>query len=105
VIARTTVQHIVRDDYVNDNFKSEIESFDRSVDDRLSDQNFMADPADGFYIQDKLDDVTNGIARVKEGYGDMITPNKLDANDINDNVIDKYLNTELILDVDTGSKR
>ena len=93
MIARTKVHHVV------------CESFDRSVNDRLSDQDFMADPADGFYIQDKSDDVPNGIAHFNEDYGDMITPNKLDANDINDNVIDKYLNTELIFDVNTGSKR
>jgi hypothetical protein len=28
----------------------------------------MADPTDGFYIQDKLDDVPNGIVRVQEDH-------------------------------------
>jgi hypothetical protein len=28
VIARTTVQHVVRDDYLNDDVKDDIESFD-----------------------------------------------------------------------------
>ena len=29
IIARTTVQHVVREDYLNDNVKLEIERFDR----------------------------------------------------------------------------
>jgi hypothetical protein len=99
VIARTTVQHVVRDDYLNDDVKRDIESFDRSVEERLSDQNFMADPADGFYIQDEPDKVLNDIARTEKDYGDMTTPDTLDADDINDDVINKYLNAELIFDV------
>jgi hypothetical protein len=51
----------------------------------------MAVPADGFYIQDEPDKMPNGIARTEEDYGDMTTPDKLDADDINDNAIDKYL--------------
>jgi hypothetical protein len=51
----------------------------------------MADPTNGFYIQDKPDKVPNGIARTEEGYGDMIIPDTLDADGINDNVIDKSL--------------
>jgi hypothetical protein len=57
VIARTTVQHVVRDDYLNKNdIRREIERFDQLVDERLSDQNFIADGHDGFYIQDELTD-------------------------------------------------
>jgi hypothetical protein len=105
VIARTTVQHVVRDDYLNNDVKGDIESFDRSVDERLSDHNFMADPAGGFYIQDEPDEMPNGIARTEDDYGDMVIPDTLDADDINDDMIDKYLNAELIFDVGTGSER
>ena len=106
VIARTTVQHVVLDDYLNDDVKHDIESFDRSVEERLLDQNFMADPADLSSIQDKPDKVPNGIARTMEEYGDMtITDMLLDANDIKDDVIDKYLNSELLFSVGTGSER
>jgi hypothetical protein len=38
------------------------------------------------YIQDKFDEVPNGIARPEEDYGDMTTPDMLDADDINDNI-------------------
>ncbi len=47
----------------------------------------------------------NGLARTEEDYGDMIIPETLVADDINDDVIDKYLNAELIFDVGTGSER
>ena len=46
----------------------------------------MADPANGFYIQDKPGKVPNGIARTKEDYGEMTISDRLDADDINDNV-------------------
>ena len=74
LIARTTVQHVVSDNYLNNDVKRDFESFNRSVEERLSDQNFMADPADGFYIQDKRDNVPNGKARTEEDNGDMIIP-------------------------------
>jgi hypothetical protein len=41
VIACTTVQHVVRDNYLNNDVKRNIESFDRSIKERLLDQNFM----------------------------------------------------------------
>ncbi len=104
MIARATVQHIVRDDYLDDDVKCNFESFNQSVEEQLSDQKFMADPPEGFYIQDKPDKVPNGIARTDEDYGDMIIPDTLDADDIHDNVIDKYLNAELMFDVTLGNK-
>ena len=48
----------------------------------------MADPADGIYIQVKPNKVPSGIACTEEDYGDMTTPDTLDADDINDDVID-----------------
>jgi len=105
VIARTTVQHVERDDYLNDDVKRDIKSFDRSVEERPLDQNFMADPANGFISKNEPDDLLNGIAHTKEDYGDMTAPDMLDANDISDNVINKYLNAELIFNIGTCSKR
>ncbi len=64
----------------------------------------FANPADGFYIQEEPDEVPNGIARTKEDYGDITTPDTLDADDINHNVIDRYWITELIFDISTCSK-
>jgi hypothetical protein len=105
VIARTTVQHVVRDDYVNEDVRHEIERFDQSIEERLSDQNFIAADTQGFYIQDELADVPTGIIRAEEDYGDMATADALDADDIDDDLLDKYLNAELIFDVGTGNER
>ena len=35
----------------------------------------------------------------------MLVPEAMDADDIDDEILDKYLNTELIFDVGTGSER
>ncbi len=46
----------------------------------------------------------NGKARTEEDYGDMTTPDTLDTDDINDDVINKHLYAELKFDVGTGSE-
>ena len=56
IIACRTVQHVVRDDNLNDDVKLEIERFDRSVEDQLSDQNFIPHDQNGFFIQDPNND-------------------------------------------------
>jgi hypothetical protein len=105
VIARTTVQQVERDVYLNDQVKRVIESFDCSVDEGLSDQNFMADPSNGIYIQGEYDKAPNGIAHAEADYDDMTTSDTLDTDDINGSIIDQNLNVELIFDVGTGSER
>ena len=106
VIARTTVQHVVRNDHLNDDVKREVERFNRAIEEHLSDQNFIAGDADGFFIQDKLADMPTGVVTGTEvDYGDMTIPNAMDdANKIDEKMLDKYLNAELIFDVGTGSK-
>ncbi len=46
VIARTTVQHVVRDDYLSDEIKHDIERFDRAIEEGLSDRNFISGKSD-----------------------------------------------------------
>ena len=104
VIARTTVQHVVREDYVNDDTRSQIEHFDRAVEERLSDHDFILHEPNDFYIQDELTD-DNCVARNEEGYNDMNVPEAIEADDMDDEFMDKYLNAELIFDVGTGSER
>jgi hypothetical protein len=109
VIARTTVQHVMREDILNKDVRRNVEAFDRNVEERLNDQGFMdQDPNATFFLPDE--DVicrTGGVTTTpaaKKG-GDMLTPDALEANDVDDEVLDKYLNTELILDMGTGAKR
>jgi hypothetical protein len=101
IIARTTVQHVVREDYLNDDVELESERFDRSVEDRLSDQNFTLHDQNGFYIQD--DKAPTTIR--EEDYGDMSLPETPDVDDVDDDLMDKYLNAELIFDIGTGHER
>ena len=89
MIARTTVQHVIREDYLNTDTMREIERFDSAVEERMSDQNFMIDDPDGFYIQDELDELPIGVTNVEENYGDMLVPEAMDADDIDDEILDK----------------
>ena len=97
------VQHVVCDDFLNNDIRRKSERFDQSIDERLSDQNFMAGGHDGFYIQDELTDTPTDIARPEEDVH-MSTFDTLEADDINNVIIDKYLNAELIFDVGTDSE-
>ena len=97
------MQHVVRDDYLNDDVNAELDQFDRSVEDRLSDQNFRLNEPNDFYIQDEPDDVSGVICEVD--YGDMHLPETLEADDLDDSTLDKSLNAELIFDVGTIVKR
>ena len=104
MIAWTTVQHVVREDYLNEDVKIELDRFDRSVDDRLLEDNFALDKPHDFYIQDEPDDAS-GVARETD-YGDMALPETPEADDVDNDLMDKYLNTdELIFDVGTGHER
>ncbi len=46
----------------------------------------------------------SNIAQAEEDYGNMTTPETLDADDIDDKMLEKYLNAELIFDVGTGNE-
>ena len=71
---------------------------------RLSDHDFILHEPNDFYIQDELADDVD-IARNEEDYDDMDIPETMEADDIDDEITDKYLNAELIFDVGTGSER
>jgi Reverse transcriptase (RNA-dependent DNA polymerase) len=110
VIARTTVQHVTREDLLNDDVKVEVNRFDQAVCERLNEQGFLAQNADAsFFLQDEDDNSGLGAATVTTPtdaeYGDMLTADALESDDIDEEAIDKYLNAELIFDVGTGSER
>ncbi len=87
----------------------QVEEFERDVDERLNDQGFMAqDPSATFFLQDN-DNMHNAAGGVittvtMDEYGDTLTPDALEGDDVDDEVIDKYLNTELI-GMGTGAER
>ena len=89
VIARRTVQHVVREDYLNDDVKMELDRFDKSVDDRLLGDNFVLGKPHDFYIKDEPDDAP-GVVRETD-YGDMNLPVTPEVDDGDDDLMDKYL--------------
>ena len=98
------MQHVVREDYLNADVKLELERFDHSIEDRLSDQNFALDDPNKFYIQD--DPADEPTVTREDDYGDMNLPETPESDDdVDDGLMDKYLNAELILDVGTSNER
>ena len=106
VIARTTVQYVVHEDVLNDDVKRQIERFNTAIEDRLSEDGFLNPDVQDFFMQDEDDTYADGGAvPPDEDYGDMLVPEALEADEIGDDVIDKYSNAELVFDVGTGSER
>ena len=111
VIARTTVQHVTREDLLNNETRQQVEDFDRSVEERLNKQGFLAQDADiSFFLQDEIDSdgpgvVTTVMVPTNDEYGDMLTSESPEADDIGQELMDKYLNAELIFDTGIGSER
>ena len=109
IIARTSVQHVTRDDLLNEDIKKQIEDFDMDVEERLDEQNFFTEDANDatFFLQDEEEPSIfgGGVTTTDEEYGDMNMEEALEADDIDDEAVDKYLNAELIFDVGSGSER
>ena len=70
VLARTTVQHVIELDLRTDEMKAKVQAFDKALEDRLNDANFIAENADneGFYMEDVVfdDDEMNEINAVEQ---------------------------------------
>jgi hypothetical protein len=109
VIARTTVQHVVRDEYLDTRIGEQINSFDCALENRLNDTNFYAGEDAVFYLDDEDDyEENNGVQErgetpTDEDYGDMLTDDLPEADDVTEEAMDKYLGAKLIFDVGSGS--
>jgi hypothetical protein len=108
VVARTTVQHVTREDILNGEIKVMMTEFDDAIATRLDDQNFQANNnGDTFFIQDDYENDGLGepdTTPTLEEYDDMIVPDLIDEEE-DDGLFDKYLNAELMFDVGTGEER
>jgi hypothetical protein len=108
VISSTTVQHVTRNELLDDETKGKIARFDERLDPRLNDENFISDDINGTtpYLEDtKIDppEARTGITPTDEEYGDMIVTEKLqDADDHND--LDKYIGAQQLL-LDAGGEQ
>ena len=106
---------MTRDDYMQDDTKKKIEDFNKKLEERLDDTSFILDDGEaGTYLDmpdddEYLDDMNPGVVQdpgltpTEEEYDDMLIDDRPEADD--EEAIDKYLNTELILDVGTNNER
>ena len=74
ILARTTVQHVTREDWLNEEIKEQINQFDQTVDERLDDANFVIDDPNltNFYIDDEgpTDELPNMVVPDDAEYDD-----------------------------------
>jgi hypothetical protein len=83
IIAKTSVEHVTRDDYLQVDKKAEIDEFNRRLGESLNDANFAIEGEGEFksmYLDDIEEDENPGVAYMgdantptDEEYGDMVT--------------------------------
>ena len=113
IISKTSVEHVTRNDYLQEDLKKEIEEFNERLEQCLSDENFMIEGDgrfDSMYLDDIDDDdinagiaVNQGLTPMEEDYADMLTEERPEADD--EEAVDKYLNAELCFDLGTNNER
>ncbi|KAI2507370.1 Reverse transcriptase (RNA-dependent DNA polymerase) [Fragilaria crotonensis] len=104
VIARSTVQHITVTDMAIDAIRDQVSAFDNDLAIRMNDENFQLDhPNPVFYLQDDVPfeaDAADDDIPPDAEYGDMNQPAKRDADDIEFDSFDQYLNSEFLVNND-----
>ena len=82
-----------------DAIKKRVDDFDKAINVRLDEANFANDADNVYYLNDDLDSAMNTVDETKipsnEEYGKVLTEDKAD---VEDEMFDKYLNAELIID-------
>jgi hypothetical protein len=115
VISRTSVEHVVHSDHLDEAKRKEIDAFNEKLKEILDDGDFILNEDQefqGMYLDDVEVDDRNANLGIQHGddmtptaeeYGDMIVDERPDDDD--EDVIDNYLNAELLLDVSTNNER
>jgi hypothetical protein len=105
------VEHVTRDDYLNEDMKAKVKEFEKKLGEHLDDSNFILQGGDDINLKmlEDLDDegigamVEDGITPTEEEYDDMIVEECPKAND--KEVVDIYLNMELRMGVGMDDER
>lgn len=111
IISKSTVQHVIKDDFLNPSLKKSIDEFDEKLKTRLDDSNFqigLPDGAEQYKLPDvslpeELDNRDESNIPSDAEYGDMLVDERPEEDD--EEAIDKYLGMELMMDVGTGNER
>ena len=79
--------------------KKRVDDFDKAINVRLDEATFVNDADNVYYLDDDLDSAMSTVDETKipsnEEYGKMLTEDK---DDVEDEMFDKYLNAELMID-------
>ena len=115
LISKSSVEHVICDDYLNEDKKKEINNFNRKakLNDLLNVKNFML-KGNGKFQSMYLEDIDNnpvfnpsiaypGVELTAEDYGDMVTKEWPDEDNLDNEVIEKYINVELIFGIGTNN--
>jgi hypothetical protein len=113
IISKTSVKHVTCNDHLQANKKTEINEFNKQLDESLSDTDFVLEGKGKFnkmFLDNIKDDENPGIACMSNEY----TPSPEEYNNMNvderpedddEDAIDNYLNVELLLNMGTNDKR
>jgi hypothetical protein len=113
VISKTSIEHVICDDYLQADTKLHIATFDAELTASLDDVNFIRNGEgefDSLYLQDIDDDLHSGIRCAEDettptpaDYGDMHTDDRPDDDD--ESAVDNHLNVELIMNMGTNEPK
>lgn len=111
IVARTSVQHVTRDERLEPTLMAKITTFDETVKTRLDDANFVNPEVPGVQFIDAEPLMGDGVAYgdgtktpSNEEYGE--TQQELsERDDIEDSAYDKYIGAEVVLDTHDGKRR
>jgi hypothetical protein len=111
VVSKTSVEHVTRDDYLNEDVKAKVKEFEKKLGECLNDSNFILQGEDNVNLKmlEDLDDegigtmMEDGITPTEEEYDGMIVEEHPEADD--KEALDKYLNMELRMGARTDNER
>jgi len=112
-IARTTVQHVTREDMLNPVIAEQVETFDKSLTNRLNDENHLIEGMDSITYNDDSDlpqwndeDPAYGddsTTPTVDEYGNTIPNESKDVEDIDSDTYDQYIGATYKLDEATNN--
>jgi hypothetical protein len=94
LIANTSVQHVIQDDYNNPNIKRQIDSFNAGLTERLDDANFTINGEDIINPLDIYDNTTSDDQPWEENHTNTLP----EIEDLNEEIMDQYVGTTFLLD-------
>ena len=110
LVSKTSVEHVICDDYLNPEVKKQVDEFNDKLDKHLDDTKFILEDSPHSIDLDYDDDnrnhvvITNhGITPSDDEYCDIPTDEWPEADD--KEAINKYLTCEIIIDVGSGNER